>query len=202
LWSNEFERHFRAAQTGCREAQGRLLEAYRADLAGIAEPHLDAQMRLKVEVSDVVQESLLEAHRDFASFRGNTQEEFSAWLKRILRSNLLNHFRAWRRTQSRQIDRQLDFEAAGLRESRLIDDGGATASAVLSRREQQEKLARAVAALSEDYRQVIQLRHYEGLGFEEIGRRIGRSSDAARMLWYRAFDRLSREFESLESSAE
>jgi RNA polymerase sigma-70 factor (ECF subfamily) len=200
LWSSEFDRLLRAAQSGCREAQGRLLEACRADLARIAEPDLDSQIRAKVGVSDVVQESLLEAHRDFASFRGQTPQEFYAWLKRILRSNLLNHFRAWR-TQARQLDRQLDFEAAGLRDSHLIDGGGTTASAILNRQEQQEKLNRAVSALCDDYRQVIQLRHYEGLSFEEIGRRIGRSPDAARMLWYRAFDRLSREFDPAGLSA-
>jgi RNA polymerase sigma-70 factor (ECF subfamily) len=55
-------------------------------------------------------------------------------------------------------------------------------------------LRAAIERLPADYRRVMELRYTEGLSFEEVGRRLGRSADAARMLWARAVDRLRQEF--------
>ena len=59
-----------------------------------------------------------------------------------------------------------------------------------SRREQVVLLADALALLPEDYREVIVLRHLEGLSFAEVGQRMGRSLDSVEKLWVRGLARL------------
>lgn len=189
---NKFRSLLIKARGGCLEAQGRLLQELRDYLLAVAEANLDSDIRPKVAASDIVQESLLEAHRDFSRFRGETRPELCAWMKRILLNNLLNQFRAWRDTHKRRLSREV--AAADRRgEPDPADPHGRSASDIVSRREEQQRLDESLQRLSKDDQQVLRLRHAEGLGFEEIGRRMNRTADAARMLWYRAFDRLSRE---------
>lgn len=190
---DEFQALLIVARGGCLETQGRLLQQFRDYLLAVADANLDSDIRPKVAASDVVQESLLEAHRDFGRFRGRTPPELRAWLKRILLNNLLNHFRAWRETHKRRLSREVEFAGASRGSAGPVDPHGFTASEIVCRREEQQRLDEALSRLSEADRQVLRLRHAESLGFEEIGRRMSRSADAARMLWYRAFDRLSRE---------
>ena len=63
-------------------------------------------------------------------------------------------------------------------------------SAPLHRAESEQTLARLLSALPDDYREVLRLRHQEGLDFAEIGARMGRSSGAVRMLWLRSVKQL------------
>src|SRR5262249_1313717 len=84
----EFESCLAAARTGSTDALGRLLDEYRPYLLGIANEEFDADLRARGGPSDLVQESLMEASRDFANFRGRQQEELLAWLRGILRNNL------------------------------------------------------------------------------------------------------------------
>ena len=189
---NDFKNLLSMARQGCLETQGRLLQNFRGYLLDLAEANLDSDIRPKVAASDIVQESLLEAHRDFGRFRGRTPPELRGWMKRILLNNLLNHFRAWRETHKRRLSREVEFAGAWPGAPGPADPHGRTASDIVSRREEQERLDEALDQLSEDDQQVLRLRHGEGLAFEEIGRRMNRTGDAARMLWYRAFDRLSR----------
>jgi RNA polymerase sigma-70 factor (ECF subfamily) len=67
-------------------------------------------------------------------------------------------------------------------------------------REETAELKAAIARLSVDYQQVIRLRSFQRLSFVDVGRRLGRSADAARKLWVRAITRLQRELTSDERS--
>lgn len=180
-----------AAREGSLAAQGRLLEAFRHDLLAIAAANLDSDIRPKVSASDLVQETLLEAHQDFGDFRGATWHEARAWLKRILLHNLVNHFRHWS-AQKRRAAREIALDESESQSPRPLVDREPTASDVASGREQRARLDEALQLLKDDYRQVLELRHREGLTFDEIGVRMNRTTDAVRMLWYRAFDELSR----------
>lgn len=196
LAESKFDRLMLNARGGGGEAVGQLLESFREYLLMLAESNLDSDLRPKVAASDVVQESILEAHKDFGQFRGTTRSELNSWLKRILLNNLLNHYRAWRSTQKRQLSREIDFARAGLNDSALADNGGdPTPSELVSQKEQCDRLRQVLEQLPDDYRTVIQLRHRERYSFSEIGSRMNRSSDAARMLWYRAFERLAQQLD-------
>lgn len=189
------------AQAGDGPALGRLLELYRNYLALTARVQVGRRLRGKVDAADIVQETFLEAHRDFAQFRGHTEPELVAWLRRILATNLANLIRHYYGTRARdmQLERELNRE---LDESWAALDAGLVAatsspSQQAARREQAVLLADALQALPEDYRETIVLRHLEGLTFPEVARRMERSEDSVKKLWARALARLRRALETL-----
>jgi RNA polymerase sigma-70 factor, ECF subfamily len=181
------------ARSGSGAALGELLERFREFLLLTAETALDSDVRPKVGASDLVQDSLIEAQRGFAGFRGRDENEFRGWLKRILINNLLNQYRQWKQSQRRQLGREVSLAEIGSGLQPHAGPDRPSASAVASRHEQAQALQQAIDRLPDDHRDVIVLRHREQLGFEEIGRRMSRSTEAARMLWYRAFERLASE---------
>src|SRR4051794_21541311 len=87
-----------------------LLEAYRNYLRLLARTGIDAELRGKVDPSDLVQETLLKAHRHFGQFRGRTEPELAAWLRQILASNLADLVRRFRMAGARQVARERSLE--------------------------------------------------------------------------------------------
>jgi RNA polymerase sigma-70 factor (ECF subfamily) len=183
-----------AARAGSGEALGQALEGCRGYLLGIAEGELPQDLRAKGGASDLVQQTFLEAHRDFAHFGGSTAEELRAWLRRLLLNNVANFTRAFRATAKRRVGREVpldgdDSAAPGVSPAADVPSPSVDAMA----HEQSEALQRALGRLPEDYRQVLALRHQEHLTFEQIGARLGRTGNAARLLWMRAVERLQHE---------
>src|SRR5947208_418663 len=87
------------ARQGSQPALGQLLELYANYLKLLARLQIDHRLQGKVDPSDVVQETFLEAHRDFVQFRGQSEEEFVGWLRQILVSNLANVVRHYHGTR-------------------------------------------------------------------------------------------------------
>jgi RNA polymerase sigma-70 factor, ECF subfamily len=182
-----------AARGGSADALGEALEACRAYLLIVAERELHPAVRAKGGASDLVQQTFLEAHRDFGRFHGNSQEELLAWLRQVLRNNVANFTRQHLHTKKRQADLEVRLgSGSGATESRLAGSG-ATASRVAMAEEDAAALEAAMARLPEDYRRVLALRYHDGRSFDEIAELIGRSANAARKLWARAIERLERE---------
>lgn len=174
-----------------------LSQAYVGYLKLLARSQLDAQLRARISPSDVVQETLLEAHRAFAGFRGQTQGELLAWLRRILVNNLAtaveHHMLAAKRDVRRDIS--LDHISRSLERSTaclgaMLPASVASPSTDAQRHEDLAGLADALLELPDDYCEVIMLRHWDGLPFGEIAKRMDRSAGAARMLWLRAIEQL------------
>src|SRR6476469_3440074 len=94
------------ARAGDPAALGRLLDQHRLYLSVLARVQLDRVLQAKVDASDVVQETFLEAHRDFPQFRGQTAGELVAWLRQILSRNLANQARHYRDTRRRDVRRE------------------------------------------------------------------------------------------------
>src|SRR5262245_47331071 len=156
-----------AARGGCREALGRLLQGCRQYLLLVANQELASDLRNKLGPSDVVQETFLEAQRDFARFHGGCQAELLAWLRTLLPHNLANVRRGYRDTGKRQLDREMPFDQAPPDE--LFNGIASRADSPRSRlvaHEQAEELDGALGRLPEHYREVILLHHREGLAFE------------------------------------
>src|SRR5438105_3396849 len=101
------------AQAGSRDALGRALEACRAYLLLIARHEMPADLRAKGGASDLVQETFLEAQRDFAQFQGQTAEELQAWLRRLLLNNIANFVRRYRETDKRDARREVPLRDEG-----------------------------------------------------------------------------------------
>jgi RNA polymerase sigma-70 factor (ECF subfamily) len=182
-----------SAQEGDTAALGQLLELYRHYLTLLARLQINPRLQGKVDASELVQETFLEAHRDFEQFRGASERELVGWLRQILATNMANVVQG---TQSRdvrlerelvvQLDQSSRFPGAAL----VADSSSPSQQA--ARREEAVLLAEALGRLSDDYREVLILRHLEGLGFPEVGRRMGRSVDSVKNLWARALARLRR----------
>jgi RNA polymerase sigma-70 factor (ECF subfamily) len=182
------------ARAGDGPALGQLLERHRNYLKLLARLHGDKRLQGKCDASDLVQETSLEAHRDFGQFRGRTERELAAWLRQILVSNLANLVRHYRGTQRRDVglERQLAVEMD--QSSRLLDRGlvaeHSSPSQQAVRQEQAVILADALGELPADYREAIILRHLEGLSFPEVAERMGRTVESVKKLWARALARL------------
>jgi RNA polymerase sigma-70 factor (ECF subfamily) len=183
------------ARAGSPEALGQVLETFRGYLLLIADRELDPELRAKGGASDLVQETFLEAQRDFARFHGTRVEELRAWLRRLLLNNVANFTRHYRERDKRDVGREVALEAGGSSHERGADlvANSLSPSGQALAHEQAEAVARAMERLPPDYRQVLALRHEEQLTFEEIGQRMQRTANAARMLWLRAVERLQKE---------
>lgn len=184
-----------AARDGSGEALGKLLQALRTYLYLIAEDELDSALLPKGSASDLVQDTFLEAQRDFGQFGGNSAEEWQAWLRCLLRHNLADFARRYRGRQMRCIERESPQDRAEAEDG--FDGGlvanGPTPSGLASQHEERDGLERALARLSADHCRVIRLHNHDECTFEEIGERMGRSAEATRKLWRRALDALHQE---------
>jgi RNA polymerase sigma-70 factor (ECF subfamily) len=194
-WTERSQRLLEASEAGDAAAIGELLELFRAYLVSIAEQEMRQELRAKVNSSDVVQDAFLEACRIFSRFRGSQGGELQAWLRGILLNKLreLNHH--YFGTEKRDVGREQSLEdsSAGSPLNEALPAPGSTPSGTAARGEDQRRLHEALGRLPEHYRQVIVWRHFEGISFVEVGRRLQRSEDAARMLYGRAFEYLQEE---------
>jgi RNA polymerase sigma-70 factor (ECF subfamily) len=184
----------REAQAGSAEALGHLLEGCRAYLLLIANKGLDADLRSKGGASDLVQQTFVEAQQDFARFHGGTQRELLNWLQGVLRHNMADFRRRYRDRASRRVSQEQPLggdELPALRDKLAADTPPPEDKAAAA--EEVEAVRQAVTRLPEDYRRVIALRHEEGLSFDDIAQRMGRSAEAVRKLWFRAVARLRQE---------
>jgi RNA polymerase sigma-70 factor (ECF subfamily) len=191
--ASELIRRCRAGEQGARE---QLFNRYQAYLQALARAQLGRHLRGKCDSGDVVQMTLLEAHRDFAAFQGQGEPELLAWLRRILAHNLYNEarrFAAQQRDTAREVS--LDQVRVGVEHSSVALARGLAAatpspSQLASERESALQLAEALARLPDDYQTVLLLRIFEELPAEEVAQRMGRSAGAVRMLQMRALQAL------------
>jgi RNA polymerase sigma-70 factor (ECF subfamily) len=184
----------RLAREGQAEALGTLLEAYRNYLRLMAATCLDREVRAKADASDIVQETLLQAHQSFGGFRGTTEREWVKWIRRILANKIAELQRRFS-LKGRKVSRERSLEAAMDRSSlmlkNLVPARDHSPSQEAQLRERSVILADALAELDPEDREVVVLRNLRELDWNEIAARTGRSPDAARMLWTRALQRIA-----------
>ncbi len=179
----ELELWIEAARRGDKEALGQALSFCRDYLLLVANDGLKPELRAKGNASDMVQETFLRAQRGIEGFRGRTASEWRHWLRRILKRNLAEEGRRFGATAKRQVQREVTIrELMGLDCKRTTE----TPSNDLRRREREAALIEALERLPAHYRDVVIWHHREQLSFEEIGQRLGNSTEAARKLWTRA----------------
>lgn len=191
----DFQNLLSRARAGETESLGCLLQWYANYLTILATTQLDQRLRRRVNPSDVVQEAMLAAHRDFAAFRGGSQPEFLGWLRQILIHTLHRTFKQHVKAGKRDIRREISLDEVSnrLEESAcnlaaLIPGHVDSPSAPMQAREQAVELADQLNRLRPQYRDVIVYRILQGLSFEEIAQRMERRSGAVRMLWLRALE--------------
>lgn len=176
------------------EAVGTLLERYRGYLMLLARTQIGRRLQGKADPADLVQETFLEAHKHFENFRGQGEAELTAWLRRLFASVMANHVRRYFGTQLRDARLEQDLALEIDNASGVLQRGLAattsTPSRQVAKREALVALASALEQLPPDYRQVIILRHLEGLPFAEVAARMERTVASVQNLWVRALRRL------------
>jgi RNA polymerase sigma-70 factor (ECF subfamily) len=174
------------------------LVRFRPWLDLIARLQVESCFRGKFDASDIVQQTLMEAWRASAQFRGKTEAERVAWLRQILARVLAHEVRRYRGTLKRNLHRERSIERSIDQSSRqlgaVLVSARSSPSEVVAKREQEVLLAEILEKIPADYREVIILRNLEGLTHEEVAERMGRSPGAVRMLWIRALQELRRHF--------
>jgi RNA polymerase sigma-70 factor, ECF subfamily len=190
---------FDEARKGSSEALGKLLEECQNYLLLVAHREIGADLRAKAGASDIVQETFLEAQRDFHRFEGTTPEELRGWLRRLLLNNMANVARRFTGAAKRDPRREVkldgrDDSSPGLQ----LADAIPTPSRILVAEEEQRELLAAIDRLPGHYRDAILLRHRDGMSYAEIGEKLGRTPEAVRKLWARAIELLQ---ELLEAEA-
>jgi len=169
------------------------IEAYTDYLRLLARLQLAPQLRGKLDASDVVQQTVLQAHERREQFQGHTEEEWIGWLRVILANVLSGSLRAYN-TGAREIgrERSLDqrFEESASRVEAWLIAEQSSPSVRASRHEELIRLASALSLLPADQREAVELHHLQGKTVAEVGELMERSRPAAMGLIFRGLKRL------------
>jgi RNA polymerase sigma-70 factor (ECF subfamily) len=172
---------------------GHELDRYREYLALLARLQLDPRLQGKVDLSGVVQQTLLEAHLAGDRFRQMTEEQQTAWLRRTLANNLTDEVRKLN-TAMRDVGREVSLEAAVEQSSARLEawlaSDRSSPSEQAARNEQLLRLAAALARLPEDQRRAVEMHHLGGCPVAEVARVLDRSEGAVGALLVRGLKRL------------
>ncbi len=175
------------------EVQGQELERYRSYLRLLARLQLAPHLRGKLDPSDAVQQTLLQAYQSLDQFRGKKTHELAAWLRQILARTLAMAVRDYTRDK-RDVAREQSLEQALAESSSRIEAWlvaeQSSPSDQLVRQEQLLRLSEALAELSEDQRQAVELHHLQGCSLVEVGRQMDRSKEAVAGLLFRGIKKL------------
>jgi RNA polymerase sigma-70 factor (ECF subfamily) len=178
---------------GDPEALDELLTRYRPDLHDFIEARLDPKLAARVDPSDVVQETQLEVVRRMDDFLRRRPMPFRLWVRRTAYQRLLDLQKHHRGRARRSVNREVPLpERSSLLLARPLLGRVLSPSRQLQARELAERVAQAVGHLGETDREVLLLRHGDGLPFEEIGCLLEIEAAAARKRFGRALLRLQK----------
>ncbi len=169
------------------------IERFRSYLLLLARVRLDRKLRGKLDASDIVQQTMLEAHQGLESFRGDDSAAQAAWLRQILARNLANAVRDLTRAKrdvrrERALQTELDSSASQL-EGWLAAEQSSP-SQKMERHERALQLAEALAQLPDNQRDAVILRHFQELSLAEIAKELDRSTAAVTGLLQRGLKNL------------
>ncbi len=176
------------ARRGNRQAIDHLLQTYIPYLKMLARLQFNSRLQSRLDASDLVQETVLAAQRDLPRFRGETEKELLSWLRVILANKAAASVRYHSR-RCRDVDleksfqRDLDGSAMLIGEALVSPDS--SPSQRTRRRERSVLLSQALSELSEEHREALILREFEGLTFAEVAQRMNRSVSSVKNLWVR-----------------
>ncbi|MCI0458443.1 MAG: sigma-70 family RNA polymerase sigma factor [Gemmataceae bacterium] len=185
----------RRARAGDSEALAGLVGRYREFVRLLVRSRCGGRLQARIDSSDLIQETLLRVSRHIDQFQGNSEEEWRAWLSRIAEREVIGQLRHHLGAARRDVAREQPLAAPSSSNgaSRLEQwwaKSQSSPSQAAMRQERVLALTNALGRLPDDYREVLVLRHLEGLGFAEIADRLNRSEGAVRVLWTRALKRL------------
>lgn len=169
------------------------LERFRDYLCLLARLHLDARLNAKVDLSVVVQQTLLEAHQAGDRPTERDDDALARWLRQILANNLVDEVRKFR-TQARDVERErvqeADLDASSARIESWLAAEQSSPSQRAIRNEELLRLAGALAHLPEEQRRTVELHHLKGLPLRDIAVDMDRTKGAVAALLFRGLKKL------------
>jgi RNA polymerase sigma-70 factor (ECF subfamily) len=185
-----------AARRGDNDAVNQLLEKHRGPVRRLVEMRLDRKVQQRVDVSDVVQDVLVEASGRLEKYLNNPAMAFHLWMRQIAWDRIIDTYRRHRVSAKRNMDRERPMSIAGGNDQSSIElagqfcDPGMTPATAATQREIAAKVEAVLERLADQDREIILMRHYEHLSNFEIAEVLGLNPPAASMRYLRALRRL------------
>lgn len=191
--SAETQRLLVRIRAGERAAFNELFDRHRGDLRRAVELRLDRRLRARVDASDIVQESHLEAYRRLDDYLERTPMPFGLWLRKTAQQQLLNHRRTHMTAARRSVHREdaLPDQSSMLIAAPLLHTGPSPSRQAM-KREYARLVSEAVNELAEIDREILLMRNVEGLTQQAIAQVLELSHDAVRQRYGRALIKLQR----------
>lgn len=181
---------------GDADAVNRLLDRHRESIRRMIQMRLDNKIQRRIDVSDVVQDVLVEANRRLQTYLENPQMSFHLWLRQIAKDRIIDAHRRHRGSAKRSVDREMPLAVQAADDHstmQLLDqlrDPELTPAAAATQQEMARAVERSIAALGDQDAEIIIMRHYEQLSNQEIAQALGLTEPAASMRYLRAVRRL------------
>jgi RNA polymerase sigma-70 factor (ECF subfamily) len=169
------------------------LECFREYLSLLARLQVEQRLRARIDLSGVVQQTLLEAYQARGQLHGQNQAQVAAWLRRILANNLADEVRrliAGKRDPAREFSLEAALEASSARLQEWLAAEQSSPSERVIQQEQGVRLAWALAALPESQRRAVELHHLQGRSLAEVAAELDLSRPAVAGLLHRGLKRL------------
>jgi RNA polymerase sigma-70 factor (ECF subfamily) len=188
---------------GKPQAVEELLDRHRDPLRRMIAMRLDQRLAQRVDVSDIIQDVLIEANRRLVDYVNTPTIPFHLWIRQIAKDRIIDAHRRHRLSAKRSIDREQGPIGFASNENSTIElanqfkDQGLTPAAAATQKELAYHMELAIGQLKEGDREIILMRHYEQLNNQEIAQSLGLSEPAASMRYLRAIKRLREVIESL-----
>jgi RNA polymerase sigma-70 factor (ECF subfamily) len=198
IWpqSDETAELLSKARQGNDQAIDNLLERHRGSLRRMIQLRLDQKIMRRIDVSDVVQDVLVEANRRLSQYLSNPVMNFQLWLRQIAKDRIIDAHRRHRGSAKRSIDREQPLVAPGGQDHSTIElagrlcDPALTPAAMATQKEIAAQVEKAVYQLKGQDREIILMRHYEQMSNLESAEALGLTEPAASMRYLRALRRL------------
>jgi RNA polymerase sigma-70 factor (ECF subfamily) len=183
------------ARDGDTEAVNRLLDRHRDALRRMVQMRLDQKIRRRVDVSDVVQDVLLEANRRLSDYLARPAMPFHLWVRQIAKDRIIDAHRRHRASARRSVDREQALAPIGEDRSSIdlaaqLCDPELTPAAAATQQEMARRVEQAIARLGDQDCEIVVMRHYEQLSNQEAAQALGLTEPAASMRYLRAVRRL------------
>jgi len=177
------------------ESQEEFFRRIRPMLQDLAEDLIARDLQSKIDASDLVQQTMLEAYEDLETLKSKDPVHVDSWLRSMLVNNFLDAVRYFRESLKRDIAREEPLSPSLNNKLADSDSGG-------SRRESElKRMHAAMGKLPSAHQQILKWRYFEGYSYRKIAELVSRGEDAVRMMVNRSLDRLNQEISKLQDSS-
>lgn len=198
MWPEQLQTEELIAQAkgGDESAVNQLMDRHRNSLRQLVRMRLDHKIQKRIDVSDVVQDVLVEANRRLTRYLEDPAMPFHLWLRQIAKDRIIDAHRRHRVSAKRSVDREQQlvaprgYDQSSIQLASLLGDSKLTPAAAALQKEMARKVEQSISKLDEKDCEIIVMRHYEHLTNQEIGQLLGLTEPAASMRYLRAIRRL------------